>query len=232
MCTGDIKNCTITGNRAANTPGIYDCSGVVENCIIISNVGNNPFFPQVESCPQIRYCCFMNGNDNGNFDTDPLFVQYGHWHDNFTPWDPSDDIWTEGDYHLKSAGWRWDTVTEQWTWDGETSLCIDAGNPGMALGDELMPGEIDSGNIRGRNVRINMGAYGGTSEASLAPPGWALLCDLDNSGNADINDFISMVELWLQTGGNQPPDVSRDGIVNLEDMGMLAQDWLETTTWH
>ncbi|MHC4291770.1 MAG: right-handed parallel beta-helix repeat-containing protein [Planctomycetota bacterium] len=232
MCTGDIKNCTITGNRAANTPGIYDCSGVVENCIIISNVGNNPFFPQVESCPQIRYCCFMDGNDNGNFDTDPLFVQYGHWHDNFTPWDPSDDIWTEGDYHLKSGGWRWDAVSEQWISDALTSRCIDAGNPGMGLGEEFMSGEIDPGNVRGQNVRINMGAYGGTSEASLASPGWALLCDLDNSGNVSVDDFISMGELWLQTGAGQPTDVSRDGIVNLEDMGLLGQDWLETTTWH
>ena len=292
-CNGNIRNCTITGNRAANRPGIVLCSGVVENCIIVANIANDPDVSQVANCPKISFSCFKDGSGNGNFDADPLFVQNGHWDDNFTPWDSGDDIWTEGDYHLKSTGWRWDQshyptsdftgnglvnmedfvtlannwqqsgtgiegdlnldnfvgiedllficeafLTDgkqhcgEWVWDDTTSPCIDAGNPGIALGDEQMPEEIDPGNLRGQNVRINMGAYGGTGEAGLAPPGWALLCDLDNSGDVNMDDFILMADAWLQATETQTPDVSRDGTVNLEDIGLLGEDWLKTTTWY
>ncbi len=61
---------------------------------------------------------------------------------------------TEGDYHLQSQTGRWDTDLAQWVTDSATSPCIDAGDPESPLGQE-------SGS------RINMGAYGGTAEASL-----------------------------------------------------------------
>ncbi len=36
-----------------------------------------------------------------NINDDPLFAESGHWQDNGTPNDPSDDVWMDGDYHLR-----------------------------------------------------------------------------------------------------------------------------------
>ena len=63
------------------------------------------------------------------------------------------------DYHLKSEAGRWDPVSQTWMQDNITSPCIDAGEPGTSIGSEPSP----NGDI------INMGAYGGTDEASKSP---------------------------------------------------------------
>jgi hypothetical protein len=50
-----------------------------------------------------------------------------------------------------------------------TSPCIDAGDPASELFDEPLTSPNDStGAVI--NQRIDMGGYGGTAEASLAPP--------------------------------------------------------------
>jgi len=63
------------------------------------------------------------------------------------------------DYHLKSEAGRWDREVADWVIDEMTSPCIDAGDPGQSKGDES-----DS-----HGDAINMGAYGGTTEASKTP---------------------------------------------------------------
>jgi parallel beta-helix repeat protein len=78
----------------------------------------------------------------GNIDADPLFA------------DPAN-----GDYHLKSQAGRWHPGSETWISDDLTSDCIDAGDPASAIG--LEP------NANG--AVINMGAYGGTNQASKSP---------------------------------------------------------------
>ena len=256
----NMKNCTFTGNRSDeqyNSSFTYLSLGddpvndisFIYNCIFWNNF--NGTGPDIfdgnthhlccggfisENTYEINYSCIQNLTDGlsgfGNIEANPSFVQSGYWDPNGTPDDWSDDVWNEGDYHLKSEGWSWDTTTEQWTWNDETSPCIDAGNPGMALGDEPTTLDVDPLNRLGENIRINMGAYGGTSEAGMAPPGWALLCDMDNSGSVNLSDLAPMAAAWLQSAPNQPPDVTRDGTVDLDDILLLAQDWLETTTWH
>jgi len=57
-----------------------------------------------------------------------------------------------GDFHLKSQAGRWNGT--DWVNDNETSPCIDAGDPSEKDPD---------------GTRINMGAYGGTWEASKSP---------------------------------------------------------------
>jgi hypothetical protein len=97
----------------------------------------------------------------GNITATPQFVQPGRWAD---PNDPTftiapgatDAIWIAGDYHLKSRTGRWDPARGVWTQDYITSLCIDAGDPEGPVGDEPEP----------NGGRINMGAYGGTAQAS------------------------------------------------------------------
>ena len=46
-----------------------------------------------------------------------------------------------------------------WTFDDVTSPCIDAGDPTMEPSAERAP----------NGERINMGAYGGTNQASMSP---------------------------------------------------------------
>lgn len=120
----------------------------------------------------------------------------------------------------------------QWTWDTVTSPCIDAGSPGALLGDEPLTLEVDPLNRWGENVRVNMGVYGGTAEASMAPPGWALLADMTNDGMADFDDFMVLIDSWLSVEANGPADLSRQGGVTMEDMALFAGGWLETTIWN
>lgn len=78
----------------------------------------------------------------GNFDADPLFADSEN-----------------RDYHLKSEAGRWDPQSKSWVVDEVTSPCIDAGDPDYPVNDEPEP----HGN------RLNMGAFGGTAEASKSP---------------------------------------------------------------
>jgi hypothetical protein len=94
--------------------------------------------------------------EEGNVEANPYFHNSGYWDPNGTKDNPNDDFWVEGDYHLKSQAGRWDANEGRWTKDDVTSPCIDAGNPNSPVGDEPEP----------NGGRINMGAYGGTTEAS------------------------------------------------------------------
>ncbi len=93
---------------------------------------------------------------SGNIVSDPCFADLGFWDKNGTPSDPTDDHWIHGDYHLKSKASRWDVASMSWVGDEVASPCIDAGSPLSDVGDEPTP---NGGNM-------NMGAYGGTLEAS------------------------------------------------------------------
>jgi len=97
----------------------------------------------------------------GDLDADPCFVAPGYWADpnalgaEADPNDPS-AVWVVGDYHLKSQAGRWDVASQSWVLDEVTSPCIDAGDPASLIDDEPAP----------NGARINMGAYGGTAQAS------------------------------------------------------------------
>jgi hypothetical protein len=139
---------------------------------------------------------------------------------------------SEGDYHLKSEGWRWNADASQWDWDEVTSRCIDAGNPGSPLADEPITLDVDPLNRLGRNLRINMGAYGGTAEASMPPYDWALLADLTNDGTVDFDDLMHWTQDWPATGSELPADLDRNGRVDGFDFALFALDWLLETSWH
>ncbi len=146
-----ISNLTIVDNDFGIAA--YENSNPdISNCIFWNNRDGDLF-----QC-QARYSCFSSEVEGqGNISGDPLFVDAAN-----------------GDYHLKSEGWRWNTNSESWTYDNVTSRCIDAGDPDSPLTDEPMNVPRDLDNIYGANQRINMGAFGGTSQASMPPPGWVL----------------------------------------------------------
>ncbi len=128
----------------------------------------------------------------GNVDVDPCFAEPGHWDDDGTPQDANDDSFVAGDYHLKSQGGRWDPVNRNWVVDKVTSPCIDAGDPSQPVGSEPFP----------NGWRINMGAYGGTAEASKSSFGGPV-CETQIPG-----------------------DINGDCRVDAEDLAILARNWL------
>ena len=84
------------------------------------------------------------------------------------------------------------------------SPCIDAGDPCSVYSAELWP----------HGKRINMGAYGGTAEASR--------------GCGSIYDLQVMAADWLQADSVTDiiPYPDGDGIVDLRDYAFLVLHWL------
>jgi len=180
----------------------------------------------------ISYCNVRGGWDGvGNISTDPCFVSDGYWDANGTSRITRDDFWVEGDYHLKSFGWRWDSSEREWVFDRVTSRCIDAGSPGYPLGNEPLSVSEDSDNEWGENLRIDMGYYGGTAEASMPPYDWALLSDMDNSGRVDFSDYSYLSDFYGLQDENLDGDLNRDGSADWNDIALFADDWLGYTDW-
>jgi len=208
-----IINNTILGNRARGYTGPrgyapgegggISCWGgdtelVMVNCLVRDNRPN-----QVETfdgpAAQIKYTNIESGWAGvGNIDTDPYFAEAGYWDPNGTPADANDDFWVDGEYHLKSQGGRWDPNEGRWTIDDVTSPCTDAGDPMMSIGYEPFP----NGGI------INMGAYGGTAEASksyFGKPSCETIVAGDINGDCivDFRDLSITLLHWLED--NTPP---------------------------
>jgi hypothetical protein len=120
-----------------------------------------------------------------------------------------------GDYHLKSQAGRWDPNSESWVRDDVTSPCIDAGNPGCPVGDEPAP----NGNRR------NMGAYGGTAEASKSPTYWRSIADATNDWIVDTNDLKVFTDYWLNAGECLPGDFDRSQFVYFKDFAIFSGQW-------
>jgi len=137
-----ITNCTIVENLMG---GILGSVTTVANSIIYFN-GNAPI---AESTASVTYSDVQGSWPGlGNIDADPQFVSLCLLSSNST---------YIGDYHLKSQAGRWDPGSQTWLQDNVTSPCIDKGDPASPVGDEPAP----NGSI------INMGAYGGTTQASM-----------------------------------------------------------------
>jgi hypothetical protein len=185
---GTFRNCLVVGSRGA---GFYGGNPILENCTIADNTsaGVDVYSAQITNSiiyfndsggvnlkientkSPVTYSDVQGGRaGTGNIDADPLFVTHGRWSG---PVQQADSIWRTGDYHLQSEGWTWSTQEQNWTWFDATSPCIDMGDPSTPLGEE--PASEPGSPLSQRadaNTQINMGAYGGTPEASLAPHGW------------------------------------------------------------
>ncbi len=161
---------------------------------------------------QIRYCDIQGWSGElggiGNFGLDPLFVDAAG-----------------GDFHLQSEGRRWDRAGGLWTVDSVTSPCIDAGHPGYPLGSEPQTIPDDPDGTPAGNKRIDVGAFGGMSEASLAPPGRARLADVNNDGVVNWMDFAHMAARWTHTAERCETDLTRDGRTDGMDLARLADEW-------
>jgi hypothetical protein len=189
-----LTNCTFTGNSAATSGGaIYNqfkSYPILTNCILWDNSSDEI----VGGTSIVTYSNVRGGwPGEGNIDEDPCFADPGYWDANGTPEDANDDFWVDGDYHLKSQAGRWDANEGRWAIDDVTSPCIDAGDPMTPIGREPFP----NGGI------INIGAYGGTAEASKSyfgkPPCEIIVVgDVNGDCKVSFEDFRLMGLHWLE----------------------------------
>ena len=233
-----LVNCTLIGNSAPGSGCIYNAGGplVITNSILWNNTPRQ-LHDNYSPYTVVTYSNVEGGFSGlGNIDADPCFVDPGCWvhADDLTvlvePNNP-DALWLDGDYHLMSAGWRWHQDRRAWTWDDVTSPCIDAGNPASPLSDEPLSIPQDPNSDWGQNLRINMGAYGGTAEASIAPDKWALLADYNNDGIVNFTDYLCLFWKGLEPEDRPRGDLDNSGKVGSQDLALLADDWLAPTTW-
>jgi len=168
------------------------CSGAVTNSIVCGNTA--PIAPDIllkfGSTLDITYSDVAGGKaavnieggsilnwGQGNIDADPLFA------------DPNNE-----DFHLKSEGGRWEPTSQIWVLDDVSSPCIDAGDPNSPTAFEPYP----NGGI------INMGACGGTAEASQSPSG---LHSKYGGGTGEPNDpYLIYTAAQMNAIGLEPND--------------------------
>jgi parallel beta-helix repeat protein len=191
-----VGTCTFSGNSAGTYAGgmcsVTSSDLIMDNCIMwgdSAGTSDDEIYTS-DSTSAISYSniCGCGGSgagwdesigtdDGGNIDAEPLFFAPGM-----------------GDFHLKSEFGRvtMDPSLPFGTWvvDTVTSPCIDAGNPNMGVGNEP----------EGNGGRINMGAYGGTYQASKS-------------------SYVETIE----------GDVNGDGVVDFKDVAILCNNWLAGT---
>jgi hypothetical protein len=243
-----ITNSTIVSNTTGRDGGGIFCtnssSAAVVNTIIWSNTAeiNGPDIALVDcnvhghrpgritvSYSDVKggraqvyveaYCTLNWGL--GNIKTDPCFAEPGFWahaNDPNVTVEPNDPnaAWIDGDYHLRSPAGRWDPGRNTWVIDGDTSSCIDAGNPDSDWTAELWP----------HGKRINMGAFGGTPQASMSLSGAGNIADLNNDGAVGYTDLMLFTDEWPSQEILLPQDLDRNGVVNFPDFAIFANNWL------
>lgn len=215
---GIVRNCTFAGNRALGEgSGMFvwaNSEATVRNCIFLD--GGDEIAHDGSSAITVTYSD-VSGivAGEGNFDADPCFADDGHWDENGTPEDANDDFWVDGDYHLKSEAGRWDPIAGVWVKDTVTSLCIDAGNPDSDWTGELWP----------HGKRINVGAYGGSAEASMSLLDVGTRANVDNRDCVDFNDVLLLAKRWCVEAPLLAEDLDRDGRVDGKDFAVFAKDW-------
>jgi parallel beta-helix repeat protein/predicted outer membrane repeat protein len=226
-----LTNCIFSDNDASHGGGMYNVFNSkpsIINCTFVRNSANNGNSiacdspsPLDRSTLELTNCILWDeGSEIWNNDNSEITIRYSDVQDG---WMGLGNIVTEpcfvdpcvGDYHLKSQAGRWDENSESWVKDDVTSPCIDAGNPGCPVGDEPAP----NGN------RKNMGAYGGTAEASKSPTYWRSIADTTNDWIVDSNDLKVLADYWLQTGECIPGDFDRSRFVDFNDFAIFAGQW-------
>lgn len=179
--TVDIINCTIAHN---NHTGSYSDGGgihsvtssiAIRNSIVWGNGGQAVKLLSPSMSSPVLFSDIQGGySGQGNINTDPLFASS-----------------SGNDYHLKSwmPDGRYNSTWNRWEGDNYHSPCIDAGDPQDSVHAEPLP--------NGKR-RINMGAYGGTAEASKGED--ATIYHVDRLLGSDYNTGVSRSEAFKTIG--------------------------------
>ena len=222
---GDVslRNCTLAGNTA-DTGGCVCLRGsdmFVGNSIFWSNEANlademAALYLESSgtgSMVEIAYSSVGMGDPNisvdpgctvelleGVVNVDPLFASFVQGGDS-AGWD----------LHLRSEAGRWGGVAVGWVKDGESSACLDLGDPADGVWQEPWP----------YGGRVNLGAYGGTLEASKS----GNVADLNMDKRVDLGDLAILSLVWL---GESPTgqNLAGDGRLDQRDFAVVLENWL------
>jgi len=176
----------------------------------------------------------------GNLAAEACFVQPGLW---------VGDVWVDGDYHLRSRAGHRDSnlyysgdlpadyllnvagfmrlvpLPQQAggelppganvMLDDVSSPCIDRGDPAGAGSEELWP--------HGR--RTNMGAFGGTVQASHSESVTGNVADLNKDGVVNLIDFAGVSANWSKRQMPLASDMNGSGQVDQLDLVIFVEQW-------
>ena len=186
ICTVNITNCTIVNNKLSGNPdqigGIQSIISymIIKNSIVWFNSGPQQIWMDdviLDYDGVVTFSNIQGGyNGIGNLNEDPNFASVD-----------------TGDYHLKSTYGRYDPALEGWVIDEVDSNCIDAGDSLNRVGPEPSP----------NGKQINMGAYGGTVQASKSFSPRVL--HVDGTGGNNNNSGLSKQDAFreIQEAVNQ-----------------------------
>jgi hypothetical protein len=209
-----LTNCTFVGNWVSSPiaygGGIYNWNGkpTLTNCILWGNsdTGGMDESAQIYTTgvggPVINYSCIHGWigslGGTGNMGDDPCFADANN-----------------NDYHLKSQAGRWEPLSQRWVQDDVNSSCIDVGDPNSDWTKELWP----------HGKRINMGAYGGTPQASMSLSDTGNIADLNNDDKVDFGDLKLFTNKWPYQKILLSEDLDRNGFVDFDDFAIFCLQW-------
>jgi len=214
----DPPYCLYPGSGSAT---LVNC--IIWDCPTSFDLDDSPYPEDRGSHATVLYCDIEGGQGSasvsanstltwleGNIDSNPQFADPGNL-----------------DYHLKSGAGRWDPTGELWVYDDVNSPCIDAGT--SYLVDD--PNYGYSGLIDYRRELwphgklINIGAYGGTPQASMSTSPAGNAADTNNDGAVNGGDLLLVARMWLREEILLHEDINRDRFVDFFDFAGLGKDW-------
>ncbi len=193
----NFVNCLITNNTGSVGGAIrnIDSNPVFRNCTIAGNSAgaSGGGMDNMNGIPELTNCIIWDNTPEGIAGDATAVITYSDVQDDWAGIGNIDidpyfaDV---DDFHLKSQGGRW--TAQSWVVDAVTSPCIDAGDPDSPIGLEPFS----------NGGRINMGAYGGTAEASKSyfgtvPCETIMAGDINGDCSIDLLDFVIMAGHWL-----------------------------------
>ncbi|MDP2897092.1 MAG: right-handed parallel beta-helix repeat-containing protein [bacterium] len=194
FCGGVVQNNIVAGNSADQGGGLYYCDGTIENDTIVYNLA--PEGSGLSDCTGTILNCIIWGNQGGDQVAEsslPTYCSIENWagggEGNVAYYAYFVDP-AYGDYHLLS-------------W----SACIDAGDPTSPFFNEPEP----------NGGRIDLGAYGNTSEATSRSP------DSDADGLPDDWEIEFFGDLAQRPDGDPDGDL----IPNIDEYrrGLSPRAW-------
>ena len=199
--------CLMPGSGKAT---VINC--IIWDCSTSLSLADSPYTQDRGSHATVIHCDIEGGRGSasvstnstlawgaGNIDADPQFADAG-----------------SGDFHLKSRVGRWHANSQSWVQDDVNSPCIGTGDPNSDWTAELWP----------HGKRINIGAFGGTAEASMSSSTVGNIADLNNNDIVNLKDFALFSGRWRVDEHLLREDLDRNGFVDFLDATIFIDSWL------